>query len=276
MGAQHHHHHHHPAPFEAPVVRLDGEVIPASEIAAEMQHHPASTAEAAWHAATEALIVGRLLRNEARRQGLAAAPAGDETEEEALVRALLARELTVPEADEATCRRWYDANRIRFRTPLSWQAAHILFAADPGVAAERDAARAQAEEALTTVKAAPHRLAELAMRFSACPSKDQGGDLGLVEAGTTVPEFEAALRATDAGAVHDAVVETRFGFHVVRVLAREEPAEIPFAEVHGQIAAHLHGTSWRRAAHQYMALLASQADIEGIVLSAGADGPLVQ
>lgn len=275
MRAQHHHHHR-PAPFEAPVVRLDGEEIPAAEIAAEMQHHRADSPEAAWHAAAEALIVGRLLRNEARRLGVTAEPGGDESEEEALVRALLARELTVPEADEETCRRWYDANRARFRTPRAWQAAHVLFAADPGVAEDRAAARARAEEALATVQAEPHRLAELAMRFSACPSKDQGGELGLVEAGTTVPEFEAALRATEPGAVHDGVVETRFGFHVVRVLAREEPAEIPFDQAHGRIAAHLQGSAWRRAAHQYMALLASRAEVEGIALSAGADGPLVQ
>lgn len=271
-----HHHHHRPAPFEAPVVRLDGEEIPAVEIAAEMQHHPSDSAEAAWHAATEALIIGRLLRNEARRLGVTAEPGGDESEEEALVRALLARELKIPEADEATCRRWYDANRARFRTPAAWQAAHILYAADPGVAAEREAARAGAEEALAIVTAEPHRLAELAMRFSGCPSKDQGGELGLVEAGSTVPEFEAALRATEPGAVHDAVVETRYGFHVIRVLSREEPEEIDFAEAHPQIARHLQGSAWRRAAHQYMALLASQAEIEGITLSAGADGPLVQ
>ncbi len=271
-----HHHHHRPAPFEAPVVRIDGEEIPASEIAAEMQHHPAETAEAAWHAATEALIVGRLLRNEARRLGITAEPGGDESEEEALVRALLARELAVPDADEATCRRWYDANRARFRTPAAWQAAHILFAADPGAAAERDAARARAEEALATVRAEPRRLADLAMRFSACPSKEQGGELGLVEAGTTVPEFEAALRATAPGAVHDAVVETRYGFHVIHVLSREEPTEIAFADAHPRIARHLHGSAWRRAAHQYMALLASRTEIEGIVLSAQADGPLVQ
>lgn len=274
MGA--HRHHRHPAPFEAPVVRLDGEEIPAAEIAAEMQHHPSDSAEAAWHAATEALVIGRLLRNEAQRLGVTAEPGGDESAEEALVRALLARELTVPEADETTCRRWYDANRARFRTPAAWQAAHILYAADPAIATERDAARAAAEEALAVVKAEPHRLADLAMRFSGCPSREQGGELGPVEAGTTVAEFEAALRATAPGAVHGAVVETRYGYHVIRVLAREEPADIAFAEALPRIAQHLHGTAWRRAAHQYMALLASQAELEGIVLSAQADGPLVQ
>lgn len=274
MGA--HHHPLRPAPFEAPVVRIDGEEIPAAEIAAEMQHHPADDPHAAWHAAAEALILGRLLRNEARRLGVAAEPGGDESAEEAQIRALLARELRVPDADEATCRRWYDANRARFRTEPAWRAAHILFAADPGVPAARAAARDQAADALAAVLAAPHRLADLAMRHSACPSKEQGGELGLVEAGTTVPEFEAALRATAPGAVHEAVVETRFGFHVIRVLSREEPEEIGFAEAHPRIAAHLHGSAWRRAAHQYMALLAARAEIEGIVLSASADGPLVQ
>uniref|UniRef100_UPI0022EA5CE8 peptidylprolyl isomerase n=1 Tax=Falsiroseomonas oryzae TaxID=2766473 RepID=UPI0022EA5CE8 len=140
----------------------------------------------------------------------------------------------------------------------------------------RAAARARAETALAEVKADPSRLAALAGAISDCPSREQGGDLGLVTSGSTVPEFEAALRATAAGAVHDAVVESRYGFHVVRVLERAEGRDLPFDAVQDRIAGWLRESAWRRAAHQFMALLASRAQVEGIVLSAGADGPLVQ
>lgn len=274
MGA--HHHPHRLPPFEAPVVTLDGEVIPAAEIAAEMQHHRAGSGQDAWHAAAEAVVLGRLLRREARAQGIEAAPEQGETAEDAQLRGLLDSAVTVPEADEATCRRWYDANRSRFRTRASWRAAHVLFAADPGDEAERRDARRRAEEALAELRAAPDHLATLAQRFSACPSRDQGGDLGEVEEGSTVPEFEAALRATLAGAIHDGVVETRYGFHLLRVDAHRPAQPVPFADAQARIAAHLHGTAWRRAARQYMAMLASRATIEGLVLSASADGPLVQ
>ncbi|MGG5811147.1 peptidylprolyl isomerase [Falsiroseomonas sp. CW058] len=272
----HQHHHHKPAPFEAPAVRIDGVEIPAIEIAAEMQHHPAAEPGAAWHAAAEALVIRRLLLNEAARQGVDATPEGDETAEDAQLRRLLDAELSIPEADEATCRRWFDANRARFRTPPAWHATHLLIAADPADPAARGAARARAEAALAEVKADPARLGPLAAKLSDCPSREQAGDLGLVEGGSTVPEFEAALQATAAGEVHDAVVETRFGFHVVRVLEREDGRDLPFDAVQDRIASWLRESAWRRAAHQYMALLASRAAVEGIVLSAGADGPLVQ
>ena len=60
-----HPHAHSPGP---PPVLLDGVEIPPTEIAAEMQHHPSDSAEAAWHAAAEALVLRRLLVAEAQRQ----------------------------------------------------------------------------------------------------------------------------------------------------------------------------------------------------------------
>lgn len=270
------HHHSREAEFTPPPVRLDGVEIPPAEIAAEMQHHPAPHAEGAWHAAAEALVLRRLLLAEAARQGVDATPEEDETPEDARLRRLLDAEIQVPEADEATCRRWFDANPARFRTKEVWHAAHLLLAADPGDAEARAAARARAETALAEVKAEPGRLGELAAAISDCPSREQAGDLGLVMPGTTVPEFEAALRATAPGDVHEAVVETRFGFHVLRMLHHEEGRALPFEAVRDRIAEWLQEATWRRAARQYMALLAGRARVEGIVLSAGADGPLVQ
>jgi peptidyl-prolyl cis-trans isomerase C len=272
----HHHHHAKPAPFVAPVVRLDGvEILPA-EIAAEMQHHPAPTAEGAWHSAAEALVLKRLLLAEAARLGVDAASEGDETAEDAQIRRLLDIELNLPEADDATCRRWFAANPGRFRTPPAWHAVHLLIAADPADPAARAAARSRAEAALAEVAPDPARLGALAAALSDCPSREEAGDLGLVTGGSTVPEFEAALAATAAGAVHPAVVETRYGFHVLRVLERSEARALPFEAVAERIAEWLQEAAWRRAARQYMALLASRATVEGIVLSAGADGPLVQ
>jgi peptidyl-prolyl cis-trans isomerase C len=272
----HGHLNHGPAPFEAPIVRLDGVEIPQAEIAAEMQHHPAPDGGSAWHAAAEALVLRRMLLGEAARQGIDATPEGDETSEDAQVRRLLDVELRVPEADEATCRRWYDANRARFRTSPLWRVVHLLIAADPADTPAREAARASAEVALAEVKADPSRLAELARAGSDCPSREQGGDLGLVTRGTTVAEFEAALIRTPAGAVHSGVIETRYGFHVVRVLDRAEGRQVPFEEARPRIAEWLREAAWRRAAHQYLALLASRAEIEGIAVSARVDGPLVQ
>ena len=54
-----------------------------------------------------------------------------ETPEEAIVRAVIEREVKTPEPDEETCRRYYESNRRRFRAEDLFEAAHILFLADP-------------------------------------------------------------------------------------------------------------------------------------------------
>ena len=101
-------------------------------------------------AAARALVVRELLLQEARRLGVAAEPLADddgrrETDEEALIRALVEREVRVPDPDEARCRRYYEQNLRRFRSPDIYEAAHILFAAAPGDGDARAAARMQAE-----------------------------------------------------------------------------------------------------------------------------------
>jgi len=262
--------------FEPPPVRLDGVEIPPAEIAAEIQHHPAATPEAAWHAAAEALVLRRLLLAEAARQDLDDTPEGDETREEALVRRLLDVELRVPEADEATCRRWYEANRARFRAPDAWHASHILLAADLEDAEARRVAEARAADLIARLRVTPEAFTELARAHSACTSRETGGDLGFVEAGTTVAEFEAALRAMAPGETRAEPVPTRFGYHLLRLHRHEPGRQQPFEAVQPRTAAWLRESAWRRAAHQYMALLAARAAVEGITLSAGADGPLVQ
>lgn len=251
-------------------IRVDGVEIPERAIAAEMQHHPAPSREEAWHQAAQALVVRQLLLAEAARQGL-----GTDGDEEAAVARLLDSEIRVPEADEATCRRWYEANRGRLRSPEAWHAAHILVAADPEDAEARREAEARATLLLRELQAASDRLPALAAEHSACPSREQGGDLGLVEPGTTVPEFEAALRATPPGTLHPTPVATRYGYHVVQVLRHEPGRDLPFEAVRERIAAWLREASWRRALHQYVTILAGRARIEGFAL-ATSDGPLVQ
>ncbi|MDI9675036.1 peptidylprolyl isomerase, partial [Pseudomonas aeruginosa] len=54
-------------------------------------------------------------------------------------------------------------------------------------------ARKQAAELLDELRGHPERFVDLARRFSACPSKESGGDLGWIEPGQTVPEFEKRL-----------------------------------------------------------------------------------
>ena len=250
------------------MIEVDDISITEAAIAAEMQHHPAATRDEAWHAAAQALVIRQLLLAEAARQG------HDMAAEEEAVAALIAAEVTVPEADEATCRRWFAANGQRLRSPEAWHARHILLAADPEEPAARAAAEAEAAAMIATLAEAPQRFEALAAR-SACPSREQGGDLGLVEPGSTVAEFEAALRSLTPGALHPTPVATRYGFHVLQLVRYEPGRDLPFEAVRERVAGWLREVSFRTAIRQYISILAGRARIQGFAL-AGADGPLVQ
>jgi len=182
--------------------------------------------------AARALVVRQLLLQESARLGVTAEPLRDpegrvETAEEAAMRTLVEREVATPEPDEAACRRFYDMNLQRFRLGDLYEAAHILIAAAPGDVAARKAARTTAETILATVEADRDAFADLAANHSDCTtSAPDGGRLGQISRGQTVPEFEAALERMKPGEV--AIVETRYGFHIVRLDHRVEGKTLPF------------------------------------------------
>jgi peptidyl-prolyl cis-trans isomerase C len=261
-------------------VSVNGVDIPRAAIARETQNHPAATPIEAWKAAARALAIRELLLQEARRLAVQAEPLADaagrrETMEEALVRALVEQEVTVPAADEAACRRYYAGNLRRFRSPDLFEVSHILLAAAPRDGDGRAAARIEAEALIEILRSTPGDFAMLAKRCSACPSREVGGSLGQIGPGQTVPEFERALPQMPVGAVHGSPVESRYGLHVVRVNRREEGRQLPFEIVRQRIAAYLDERVRRTAIRHFISILAGRAAIVGIELAAS-DSPLVQ
>src|SRR3546814_241443 len=108
-------------------LRINGTEIPEAVIRLEAQNHPAGSPDDAIVEARQALAVRELLLQRARAAGLVAAPAPLEdgrleTDEEALIRQLLDREIVVPAPDEASCKRYYENNRRRFRSPDLFEA----------------------------------------------------------------------------------------------------------------------------------------------------------
>jgi peptidyl-prolyl cis-trans isomerase C len=259
-------------------VTIDGVAIPRAAISREAQHHPAAKPYEAWAAAARALVVRELLLREARRLGLAPDPIADgegrrETDEEGLIRQVVEREARGPRATDAECRRVYERDAARFRSPDLFEVRHILLAAASGDASARERARAQADAMAEEARREPSRFAALAEAASACPSAHVGGSLGQIGPGQTVPEFEAALARIGEG--ETAVVETRYGVHVVRVERRVEGRALPFELVRLRIAAALEARAGAVAARHYVARLVAEADIQGIDMSVGPD-PLAQ
>ncbi|MEZ5817112.1 MAG: peptidylprolyl isomerase [Hyphomicrobiaceae bacterium] len=253
-------------------VTVNGVTIPGATIAREAQNHPATKPIEAWLLAARALVVRELLLQEARRLGIASNRISDgegrrETDEEALVRTLVEREIVTPVADEETCRRYFDRNRSKFSSSPLFAVRHILLVAAPKDVCGRSSAREKAARIISEVERDPGRFAALARLHSACPSRDMGGDLGQVSCGQTVPEFEQALARAPVGKVVGEPVETRFGFHVVIVDQRLDGQSLPFEIVHERIAGWLTEKAKRAAICEYISMLAGRSKISGIDLA---------
>ena len=253
-------------------ITVNGVEIPRDVIAREIQNHPAERPIEAWLAAARALVVRELLLQEARRTGVVGEPMADdsgrrETEDEALIRALVDETVVTPEPDEATCRRIYERQPGRFRSSDLYAVRHILIAAPQSDPEARSGARERAEAVRQAAAGDPASFGKLAATHSACPSKEVGGNLGQISDGQTVEEFERALADLPIGRVADALVETRYGFHVVVVDEKAEGKTLPFETVKASIASWLVARSQHAAIRDYISMLAANTEITGIELA---------
>jgi peptidyl-prolyl cis-trans isomerase C len=224
-----------------------------------------------------------LLRQAAQRAGLLAAddaPPVDGAISEAAssaIEALLDQEVSTPEPSEDACKRHYAAHQATYRTGERVRARHILFAVTPGV--DVVALRKRAEAALLEVRChdgnANDGFAVAARAASNCPSGAEGGDLGWLLAADCAPEFAREIFGRAEVGVLPRLVHSRFGLHVVEVLAREPGAEQSFDAVRGAVAMSLRQLAYVTALRQYLRLLAGEATVKGVDLDA-ADTPLVQ
>lgn len=193
------------------------------------------------------------------------------------IQQLLDREIAVPEPSEADCRRHHAAHAGSYRTGERVHARHILFAITAGM--DVAALRRRAEIALLDVRCHDGKsagvFASAARELSNCPSAADGGDLGWLNAEDCAPEFARELFGRSEVGVLPRLVHSRFGLHVVEVLARESGKAQSFEEVRGAVANSLRQQTFVTALRQYLALLAGQAAIRGIDLDA-VETPLVQ
>lgn len=222
-----------------------------------------------------------LLRQAAQQAGLLAAedpPVEDGVVSEAAVQAieaLLDRELRVPEPAEEDCRRFYEASPARWQQGERVHARHILLAVTDGV--DVQALRQRAEKLLLDLRCATSddAFGEAARQWSNCPSGAEGGELGWLAAHECAPEFARELFGHAEVGVLPRVVHSRFGLHVVEVMAREAGTLPPFDQVRSAVSSALQRQASRTALRQYLQVLAAQAGVTLDELPA-VDSPLVQ
>jgi len=256
-----------------PDVVVNGEIIPQAAIAAEAQNHaaPKDKPGIAWRKAAQALTIRTLLLQEARARGLVAdpeelAPGRIETDEEALIRAVLDDGVAIAPVTEAEVKAEWARDPERFRSAPLWDVSHILCACDPRDDAERAMAETRAASILARLDGDAKGFA-LAARESDCESKAQGGHLGQLGPGDTVPEFEAALRILTEGTTTKAPVLSRHGWHIIRLNAIAPGQVLPYETVRPKIAQALEKAAWARASRDFIAALAKRAEIAGASLN---------
>jgi peptidyl-prolyl cis-trans isomerase C len=193
------------------------------------------------------------------------------------IEALLDRELVLPQPSEEACRRYHAAQSGRYAIGERVRLRHVLFAVTPGV--DVNALRQRAEACLLDVRcAAPDgedRFAAASTAISNCPSGAEGGALGWLTSNDCAPEFARELFGKSEVGVLPRLVHSRFGLHVVEVLARE-PGLVPgFEAVKSAVAQALRQQTFTTALRQYLQVLAGQARVQGVDLDA-ATTPLVQ
>jgi peptidyl-prolyl cis-trans isomerase C len=191
------------------------------------------------------------------------------------IETLLDQALQLPEPTDEASRRHHAANLPRYAVGERAQVRHVLFAVTPGV--DVNALRQRAEACLLDLRcdAGGGRFAEVARSTSNCPSGADGGELGWLRAEDCAPELAKEILGHAEIGVLPRLVATRFGLHVVEVLAREPGAQPAFETVRSAVAQALRQQAFATALRQYLQLLAGQAELRGVDLEVAAT-PLVQ
>lgn len=261
-----------PGEATSPAVSVGGQPVSEDEIAQEMQYHPADSAGSAQLKAARALVVRELLRQRAAALGLL--QEGDDADDQAIA-ALLEQELAVPEPSEDDCERFYATHPERFCEPSRVNVRHILLAAAPDNAEARDAQYHQGVKLLETLSQTPERMTEFAQRYSACPSHEQGGELGWLVPGQTVAELDRALQHLPEG-LHDRPLASRYGWHLVMVDAREDGRQLAYSDVADRVRLSLHEQATRRGLRHYLLALEADIGVEGVALDDDSGDSLMQ
>ena len=142
--------------------------------------------------------------------------------------------------NEDDLRTYYKENLTRLAAKEERRASHILInAAKDAPAADRDQAKARAQELLAQVRKSPASFAEVAKKSSQdSGSAPAGGDLNFFGRGAMVKPFEDAVFAMKKGEISD-VVESDFGYHIILLTDIKTPRQPSFEELRPSLEAEL-------------------------------------
>jgi peptidyl-prolyl cis-trans isomerase C len=164
-------------------------------------------------------------------------------------------------ATESDLRRYYEQNPSEMVRPEGVRLSQILVRAPAGSSPqERAAARRKIEEILEELRAG-QEFADLARKYSEGPEASRGGDSGFLARGNGLRAIERAAFSLQPGETSD-VIETRLGFHLIKVAERRPEGPIPFEEAKDAIRAKVLDLERERKLRQYTTGLREKARVE--------------
>ncbi len=163
---------------------------------------------------------------------------------------------------EAEVKAWYDSHLDRYKQPEERRASHILILSNGDLSKEK--AKAKAEEVLSEVQKAPAKFGELAKKYSQDPgSAQKGGDLGFFGRGMMVKPFEDSVFSLKENEM-SALVESDFGFHIIKVTGiraeKQRPLDDVRAEIEGELKRQAATRKFAEAAESFNNMVYEQSD----------------
>jgi peptidyl-prolyl cis-trans isomerase D len=164
-----------------------------------------------------------------------------------------------PQITDQQAQQYYQAHLKDYQVPDQVKVRHILISVPKGADAKTDAAaKAKAEEVLKQLRAGGNWDA-LAKKYSDDPgSKNSGGELGFLQHGVTVPEFDKAAFSLKPGQISEPI-KTQFGYHIIQTEEKQTAHTKPFDEVRGAILATMIRDKEAQTAQAYAGSLATEA-----------------
>jgi peptidyl-prolyl cis-trans isomerase C len=161
---------------------------------------------------------------------------------------------------------YYEANKEKFSESEQVKARHILIKTAQNASEEEKAIAKNKIDAILKEVRDGGDFAELAKKDSECPSAPQGGDLGFFSRGQMVKPFEDVAFALQPGQVSD-VVETEFGYHIIRVDEKKSGKELKLEEVQDRIKENLTNEEIDKALAEWLKPIKEVASIKILMKS---------
>jgi peptidyl-prolyl cis-trans isomerase C len=158
-------------------------------------------------------------------------------------------------------KKYYEDNKDKFRRPERVRARHILIKVEKDASAEKKAEARKKLKALQKRILAGEDFAALAKEYSQGPSSVRGGDLGYFTRGRMVKPFEEVAFKLAPDEVSD-IVETEFGYHLIKVLDHQAEVDPSFDKIQPKIMSILFSEELQKKLHPYVENLRKNAKVE--------------